>query len=820
MATIIGTPNSETLTGTEFADSILGAGGNDALNGLAGADTLDGGTDNDTLRGGDGNDSLAGGAGKDWLFGDAGDDRLFGGDRLDRLTGGDGNDVLDGGTGDDRMAGGKGNDIYIVDNLQDVTTELSGEGTDEVRTSLLSFALGGFIENLSFTGSGNFTGTGNGGANRIAGGSGNDVLDGAAGNDLLLGGSGRDTLAGADGNDVLDGGTGRDAVSGGAGNDTLFGRDFNDALTGGAGNDAVDGGAGTDTARFSGLKSDYQIRLVDDTVEVVDLNKADGDDGTDLLSGVEVLQFKDGTLPAPTAIAAIHLAGLDGTNGFNLTGLSFDDQAGWSVSDAGDINGDGFDDVIIGAPNYTYSGPGGEYYYTYGRSYVVFGKASWAGTSGIDLESLDGTSGFILSGKELESRLGTSVSSAGDVNGDGFADLIVGAPGQYFPYDGGNQTGLAYVVFGKANWAGTPEVDLSALDGSNGIKLTHPGAYEYAGFSVSSAGDINGDGLDDLIVGAPSASNAEGESYVVFGKADWTATPALDLAGLDGTNGFRLSGIDMADLSGWSVSSAGDVNGDGLGDLIVGAPYAGDTGLPPGEAYVVFGKANWVGTPALELDTLDGIDGFRITAESGRLIGRSVHGAGDVNGDGLADIVVGADGPSGEGESYVIFGKADWSGTPTFDAATLDGSNGFRLVGANPGDGSGFAVSSAGDVNGDGYDDLIIGAPFADGPGEESVGQAYVVYGKANWTGAPALDLADLDGTNGFQLIGGDAYDRSGISVSSAGDVNNDGFDDLLIGAPFRGTGESYVVFGGNFNNAAVQVANATDEISMPIGSG
>ena len=315
MATIIGTPNGETLTGTAFADSILGAGGNDVLNGLAGADTLDGGADNDTLRGGDGNDSLLGGAGKDWLFGDAGDDRLFGGDRLDRLTGGDGNDVLDGGTGDDRLVGGVGNDIYIVDNLQDQTTELSGEGTDEVHTSLQSFALGGFVENLSFTGTGNFAGAGNGGANRIAGGSGNDVLDGAAGNDLLLGGSGRDTLAGGDGNDALDGGVGRDALSGGAGRDTLFGRDFNDVLTGGAGDDVVDGGLGTDTARFSGSKSDYQIRRIDDKIEVVDLNTADGDDGTDLLSGVEILQFKDGTMAPPTAIAAFHLAELDGANG-------------------------------------------------------------------------------------------------------------------------------------------------------------------------------------------------------------------------------------------------------------------------------------------------------------------------------------------------------------------------------------------------------------------------------------------------------------------------------------------------------------------------
>ena len=799
MATIIGTPNSETLTGTDLADSIVGAGGNDVLDGLAGNDTLDGAADNDTLRGGEGNDSLLGGGGRDWLYGDAGDDRLFGGDRLDRLIGGEGNDVLDGGTGDDRLVGGKGNDIYVVDNLQDQTTELTGEGTDEVRTSLLSYSLGSFIENLSFTGSGNFAGTGNGGANRIAGAAGNDVLDGAAGNDLLLGGSGRDTLSGADGHDVLDGGTGRDALSGGAGGDTLFGRDFNDVLTGGSGFDVLDGGLGTDTARFSGLKSDYQIRRIDGAIEVVDLNTADGDDGTDLLSNVEVLQFKDGTLPPPTAIAGVRLAELDGTDGFFVQGF-YDDSGlnGWSVSGAGDINGDGFDDFIFGTPSVKLAGDGGEYYYRGGRAHIVFGRASWAQTEFPDLDLYD---------PGHYTRTGLSVSKAGDVNGDGFADFVVGAPGDFSEY-GGDPSGQTYVVFGKAGLADVSQIDLSALNGSNGFQIKSDGFYDFAGFSVSTAGDVNGDGFDDLIVGAPyGGTYLEGRSYVVFGKADWTGTPILDASLLDGTNGFQLSGIDKEDHSGLSVSSAGDLNGDGLDDLVIGAPDAG----AGGQTYVVFGKVDWTGTPAVDLGSLDGTDGFRIAGGAGDLVGRSVRSAGDVNGDGIADIIVGAPGAeSGAdayvGESYVIFGKASWADTPVFDPANLDGSNGFRLVGTYSGHRSGYSVSTAGDVNGDGIDDLIVGSPYG------SNGEAHVVYGKANWEGTPALDLGALDGTDGFVLIG-----TNGHSVASAGDVNQDGFDDLIIGAPFDGNGgRSYVVFGGNFNGAAtVQIANA-DELSMP----
>jgi hypothetical protein len=478
--------------------------------------------------------------------------------------------------------------------------------------------------------------------------------------------------------------------------------------------------------------------------------------------------------------------------------------------------------VIIGAPG------GFVLANSQGQSYVVFGKASWAGTPSLELSTLDGTNGFRLIGIDKYDSSGRAVSSAGDVNGDGFADLIVGANYAEGP-DEDRFEGESYVVFGKASWAGTPALDLAVLDGTNGFRLIGIDAYDRSGFSVSSAGDLNGDGFDDVIVGTAFLEGAflqEGESYVVFGKTSWAGTPALDLATLDGTNGFRLIGVDGEGILGHSVSSAGDVNGDGFADLIVGAPGATSAGgaEAEGESYVVFGKASWVGTSSLSPAMLDGTNGFRlIGVDDGDSSGFSVSSAGDVNGDGLADLIVGAPNVTSadevrDGESYVVFGKVSRAGTPSLDLATLDGTNGFRLPGIDAEDRSGWSVSSAGDVNGDGFDDLIVGTPFADN-GQYGEGESYVVYGKANWVGVSSLDLETLDGTAGFRLIGIDAGDASGRSVSLAGDVNGDGFADLIIGAPAaesaggpESDGESYVVFGGNFTGAMTHLGMSGDD--------
>jgi len=485
----------------------------------------------------------------------------------------------------------------------------------------------------------------------------------------------------------------------------------------------------------------------------------------------------------------IDLSSLDGSNGFRLDG------AGEPVSSAGDINGDGFDDLIIGANDSDFNSV---------SSYLVFGKAAGFSAT-VNLSNLNGSNGFRLDKGAEDYSSGYSVSGAGDVNGDGFDDLIVGV---YGIHPNGSTFSSSYVVFGNAS-AFPSTFDLSSLDGRNGFRL------DGAGTSVSNAGDINGDGFADLLVSALSFNGREANvSYVVFGRATGFGS-ALALSNLDGNNGFSLNEVTGGDFAGWSVSGAGDVNGDGFDDLIIGA-YGADPNdnYMAGSSYVVFGKASGFNA-MLALSNLDGNNGFRLDGVDARdVLGNSVSNAGDVNGDGFDDLIVGANGadPNGDysGSSYVVFVKTSGF-SATFNLSNLDGSNGFRLDGVWS---SGYSVSGAGDVNGDGFDDLIIGAFNAE-PNGNSSGSSYVVFGKASGFSA-TINLSNLNGSNGFRLDGVASYDRSGYSVSGGGDVNGDGFDDLIVGSfgthNAGNSKSSYVVFGGNFTNAVTFLGTSGDD--------
>jgi hypothetical protein len=702
---------------------------------------------------------------------------------------------------------------------------------------------------------------GTNGDDTINGSGGNDLLEGLGGNDTLNGGAGNDKIYGGVGDNVIKGGSGVDtAVLTGsaadyavsydakghltlseAGNETLLDKTverikFDDtvidrrhvdapvvtSMTTADGDQAPDATTTDSTVVINGTADAFaRVAVYDGNIQigvtVADahghwsfdntlVQLSNGDHSFSAIAGygngLPATHGADATFTIDAAAYTIDLTTLSASQGFVIEGEA-GDVAGFSVSSAGDVNGDGFDDIIIGAVGNDRGGSDA------GAAYVIFGKAAGFGTDVdgrdvFDLAGLTAHQGFIIQGDSASDSAGWSVSSAGDVNGDGFDDIIVGATDND---DGGDKAGDAYVIFGTAsgfgaNVAGQHVLDLSKLSASQGFIVKGDTAGDEAGFSVSSAGDVNGDGFDDIIVGAPygdDGGDKAGEAYVIFGTASGFGSKVggqrvIDLTTLTAHQGFAIQGYAAGDQTGWSVSSAGDLNGDGFDDILVGAPLDSTDGSGKslgscGRTYIIYGSASGFGTDVAGRQVIDLKD---LTASQGTFlaggeqynVGSGVSSAGDINGDGFDDCIIGA---SGRSVAYVLFG-GDYG--PTF---------GFHIVDNVAGTSLGYSVSSAGDINGDGFDDLIVGGG-GDSLGGVDAGQAFVVFGAASFSGD--INVRTMTASQGFIIQGDAEYDLAGRSVSSAGDINGDGFDDLIVGASGAGddyAGEAYILYGGAF---------------------
>jgi len=536
--------------------------------------------------------------------------------------------------------------------------------------------------------------------------------------------------------------------------------------------------------RAAGVQSNEQFGL-----EVAGAGDVNGDGCDDVL--VFGYDYANGEYGEGRALLYYgSSAGVDAKANWMVEGNAYYPQFGDSVGAAGDVNGDGYGDVIVGAPQYDNGS-------TVGRAYVYRGSASGLST----------TESWVAECDQLSCFWGTSVGTAGDVNGDGYSDVIVGA-GAY--ENGETDEGAAFVYHGSssglstsANWmAESDQVDSSF------------------GTSVGTAGDVNADGYADVIVGALGYDNGqtnEGAAFVYHGSS----------GGLSTTPDWMADGDQVDAWFGYSVALAGDVNGDGYSDVVVGALTFENGHTWEGAAFVYHGSGSGLNS------TADwGAEGNQDYAK----FGRSVYGAGDVNGDGYSDVIVGADyydnGETNEGAAFVYHGSsgglsvsADWM---------ADGDQENALFGR--------PVGTAGDVNGDGYADVVIGAVWYDNP-EDGEGAAFVYHGSstglssaANWTGdcdqAGALfgssagtagdvngdgysDLivsallyengdtdegaafvyhgspSGLNGSDGWSVDGGQESAFLGSSVAAAGDVNGDGYGDVIVGAYKYDNGET-----------------------------
>ncbi len=438
-----------------------------------------------------------------------------------------------------------------------------------------------------------------------------------------------------------------------------------------------------------------------------------------------------------------------------LLGESAGDEVGTSVAAVGDVNGDGLDDVLLGAPYDDIDAIDA------GTAYVVFGGI----TGTLDLSGANAR----LIGESSGDSAGLTVGRAGDVDNDGFDDILVGA---WYDDGGATDAGAAYLLLGPV----TGDIH---LDDSDYI-FTGATASDHAGTGLTTVGDWDGDGLGDIAVGAyeedTGASNA-GMTYLITGAS-------ISSGSLPSVAWARFSGERSDDQAGRDIAPAGDVDGDGQPDLLISAPPEDTGGNASGSVYLILGPSTG---GAVDLRYADA----QLYGEGdNHFAGRQVAGPGDMDGDGYDDIFIGADGEdstaSGNGAAYLWNGPVP-SGTRSLASADT------KFVGDTGLDYIGRSVASGGDINNDGTPDLVFGGS-GDDHGDTDAGAGFVVLGPISAGSVTKNDFY-------ARLYAESTDDKAGYAIDGGFDFNGDGWDDVLVGVPGEdagGTdaGAAYITFG------------------------
>ncbi|MGV6802370.1 MAG: calcium-binding protein [bacterium] len=499
--------------------------------------------------------------------------------------------------------------------------------------------------------------------------------------------------------------------------------------------------------------------------------------------------------------AYLNMSDLDGTNGFTLTRTSTtNERQGGTVSMVGDITGDGITDYFVGSPTANTDT---------GLGFLIEGNTLINAAASYEIGSIATST---ISGTTAGWRATQDVAGIGDVNNDGIDDMLISA--SHSTAGGNTLAGKSYVVFGSSTLASN--ISLESLSPSQGFAINGITASDFSGFHVSAAGDINADGIDDILIGAQNAepgsgaNSFQGEAYIVYGANNLGSTGDIDLSGLNGTNGFIINGATGGDAAGSGVSAIGDYNGDGVDDFSVGAYLRDVGGSTSGSTYIIYGSSTIASGGAFDLSGIDGTNGFELTGNGNNdRSGAPVAAAGDINGDGLADVITGAAGVPGlQGRSHIIFGGTNTGSgaVAAFSTASLNSTNGVSFIGNDVSSQTGFDVAGIGDFNSDGFDDVLVGAPYAEpfvnGSFQTDGGEAYIIFGGTSLGTSGTMSVADLNGDNGFALNGLASGDNLGYSVSGGSDINGDGYADVIIGAPGLEDGANvdrggaYVIFG------------------------